>query len=412
MAEQDLDNDERRLRNVKITMAISLFVVFVGGALAVKNVLKSGPSPTEKLAAKVLADKHRQAAEDIRQPINLSVDNVLVGTTRELKRLGATDEEIQKANNSRYEVLTSQSLNYAEVMRSLIAEPGWLTTRFRVGGPGEPFKFPDKVNIGAISINGGKPVFATGLIEAPAGKSVCLYYSWAANAFPQILRKFGPSDLTGLEVVCKRTDRVLAEIKDWTRLRELSFFNSLLKSLPALEIFDESIIADGQLPDLERFAGLRSLGLCGHDITGRAIVAMPLLKRLEVLKVKRIKDVDTLIQFLPAFPNIKELWLVDQGITDEQVDTLSNMPALETLHITRSFLTPASLAYFRQMPGLKHLILDRNGWSAADKQKFQTGLSGCLCEFEPMIDTTFWQVFTDPSAGASRPAGRSTSSEL
>jgi len=396
MAEDELDSDARSLRNVKITMLISLLVVFVGGAVAVRTVIKAPTTTTDKLLNKVLSRKHTAADVDEMHQ-QTGVDGALLASTQELERLGATPQEIKEANSFNFGTLTEQNASYNRTMLELQNDPAWINSRFREGGPAGPFKFPLNIYLGAISIDGRKPVVASGRVIAPPDKSACLYVSWAANHFPQMLRKFGPADLTGLEMPTRRPDLLMYETKDWTRLRELSFFNSLLKAMPAFEVFDQSNITDDQLGYLDRFKSLKSLGLCGPNITGRAILEMPLLKRLETIKVKRIKDIQPLIEALPVLPNIKEVWLVDQGITDEQVEILSNMTSLTRLHIRRSKLTPNSLSYFKQMPGLKQLVLDRNSWSEADKQKFKTELKGCVCTFEPITDSTYWQAVADDS---------------
>jgi len=397
MAEDELDSDARSLRNVKITMLISLLVVFVGGALAVRTVIKAPTTTTDKLVNKVLSSNKARAAEVDEAQQQTSVDGALLASTQELERLGATHQEIKEANSFNFGTLTEQNSSFNQTMLELQNDPAWINSRFREGDPGGPFKFPVNINIGAISIDGRKPIVACGRVNAPPDKSACLYVSWAANHFPQILRKFGPADLTGLEFPTRRPDLLMQEAKDWTRLRELSFFNSLLKAMPAFEVFDQSNITNDQLPYLERFKTLKSLGLCGPNITGRAILEMPILKRLETIKVKRIKDIQPLIETLPVLHNINEVWLVDQGITDDQVEILSNMTWLTRLRILRSKLTPDSFYYFKQMSGLKQLVLDRNAWSEADKLKFKTELKGCVCTFEPITDSTYWQAVVDDS---------------
>ena len=397
----ELDSDARSLRNVKITMVVSLLVVFVGGAAAVRNVLKAPTSANEKLANKVLALKPTVFGEEGQKP--LSMDTAMVGTLKELERLGASPADLKLASDFNYQSMTDQRAAYSAVLGRLFVEPDWFKTRFRTTGPRAPFKFPADIYMGAISVDDAIPVMATGLIYAPADKNACFYLSWAANKYPQILQKFGPADLTGLEIATRKSDTLMHEIKGWTRLRELSFFNSLLKALPALEAFDESLIKDEQLPVLEHFANLRSLGLCGPLVSGRAVVEMPLLKRLDTLKLKRISGIEPLLEVLPVLPNIKELWLIDQGTTDDQVEILSNMQGLTKLHILKSKLSPDSFKTFSHMPALKQLVLDRNNWSDADKRKFQNELKGCVCTFEPIVDSTYWPAIVDDSVKNNQP---------
>ena len=73
----------------------------------------------------------------------------------------------------------------------------------------------------------------TGNIPAPANKSVFLYLTTACQEHPEILRKFGPDDLTGIAIALHPARQALDQIEKWTRLNELIFFNPIFKSLPA-----------------------------------------------------------------------------------------------------------------------------------------------------------------------------------
>jgi hypothetical protein len=226
-------------------------------------------------------------------------------------------------------------------------------------------------------------------VSANRTEKIHFYTRHASRDYADMLDKFGDSDLTGLDVIFSDTQKVIDKTKSWKRLTELSFFNTLEKALT--DDHDESPITNQQLPQLDNFKNLTSLGLCGPLVTGKAISQMTLLKRLKTLKIRRISDVDTLLKALANCDNVEELWLVAQGTDNKQLELLTKMKNLHTLRIRRSNLSADSLAVFSRMPALKHLILDRNSWSEADKERFRRKLP--LCEFEPMVDTKYWELY-------------------
>jgi hypothetical protein len=390
LAEEEIDRDLSRLKAAKITMLVSLLVVFVGGTFAVMQVLKPAQSLADKVASKIAASQNGPIVGEDSSHI-LTNTGSLIYPAQALRRMGATADEVAQMKDFSFTSLSVDKSEFDHVLSAYVSDPKWFAIPWRRNVPSAGFAFPTNILIGAISIEGAKPIYATGFVPAPPGKSACLYLSRFARGYPEILKKFGPRDLTGLEVSTDHVSYVIQQIKNWSRLKELCFFNVLLKAMPGFEMTDESDLKDSDLPALEQLTGLRSLGICGPGVTGRAILAMPMLKKLETIKLKRVKDIDPLLEALPALDNIKEVWLIGQGTTDQQVETLSNMKNLTTLKIMRSNLTPASLKCFREMSALKHLTLDRNNWTESEKSKFKSGLSGCVCEFEPLMDPTYWR---------------------
>jgi hypothetical protein len=397
LAKKEIDDTQRRLQTAKLIMFASLLVVFLGGSYAVLRIIAPTTSPADKVGTRTTTGKGHDIDEDGQAPIPSSdVSNFV--STDELRSMGATAEELEALKHFSIADLTDQKGQFLKVLGKHLMDRKWSATPFGTDVPGPGFVFPTDITVGAISVDHSKPVLASGYVPVPAGKSVCFYLSWAAVYHPQILNKFGPNDLNGLEVVSSRPSIVIGVIKNWSKLQTLCFFNSLLKAMPSFEKTDESLISDRDLPALGQLTGLRSLGLCGNGVTGQAILEMPLLKNLEAIKLKRVKDIDPLIEALPALDNIKEVWLIGQGTTDAQIEILSNMKNLTTLKIMRSKLTPAALKYFREMSALKHLTLDRNNWTEAEKAKFISGLSGCDCRFETLLDDTYWQVLPHTDA--------------
>jgi tRNA A-37 threonylcarbamoyl transferase component Bud32 len=258
-----------------------------------------------------------------------------------------------------------------------------------IGKDRSVIKFPPQVIIGAVRFGDNKPVYATGKIKIPANQSICFFQNHCIGGDLHFLDLFGPDDLTGLEVAVWQPRGVIKKIRNWKKLKELSFFNSLSRVLPGFENYDESPIKDQDLPALDQFKGLENLGLCGRDISGGAVSRMGLLNTLSGLRLKRIADIDALLRVLPKKDNLKEVWLIGQDTTDGQLESLARMKNLETVKIIRSKLTPKSVVWFRKMTSLKYLELDRN-WTSAEKEQFQSALPQSV--FVPVVDPTWWKV--------------------
>lgn len=272
------------------------------------------------------------------------------------------------------------------------------------------FQFPDDIILGAIQTGRPSdssfekslhPPFAQGLVPGKRGTEAIYYLGTPLNEYPQVLEGFSEDDLTGLNFVAVEPRLVLNRISGWRRLKELSFFNPLIKAPPGQEEFDESPVGNWVLPFVDSMPGITSLGLCHPAMTGQAILASSTLPRLNTLRLKRVSDVDGLMQRLPTLPLLKALWLIDEGTEDKDLEPLTHMKHLETLVIRRSKLTPASLKYFRRMKSLKHLLLDRP-WSKEEKALFMRALP--VCQFESIYEIEYLRLYRD----GQEPAGMRT----
>jgi serine/threonine protein kinase len=301
--------------------------------------------------------------------------------------MGASVEEVDMLMHEGADA-EAEERKFKILAKPYLDDPAWMATRFKVTKPLCGFNFPRTFVVGAIQIGAGAPTMATGFIPAPEGSRVCVFLPGVVTDAPGMLDKFGSQDVSALEAVFTKPSAVIPRLAGWTNLTELSFFDSLIKALPSCERWDESDLSDSDLPFIDKLTNLRSLGLCGPKVTGGAVCEMTLLSAIEVLRLKRISDLPTLLKTLPAFDNIKEIWLVGQNITDDQLQYLSRMKNLESITIRRSCLTPASLATFARMPRLRHLRLDRNNWSELEKESFKKAIPGC--SFEPVVDGRFW----------------------
>jgi len=315
------------------------------------------------------------------------VVSMSVADKGEMVKTGATQAEIDRmvgydwlkygANEKKYKTLCYEYLRKTN-------KPG---VRFMHGNA---YYLPSDFYIFALKFGDKPPFNPAGITPIPPGQEVCVYLNEPSENYPEILDRFGPDELTGLEFKLRDSAAALSRIKSWTRLKDLVFFNSLTKALPRHESdYDETRITDKDLPSLESFK-LRTLGLCGSKITGSAIIKMPMIHTLQSLKVKRISDLNSLMHALPGLDNLKEIWLLAQNTRDEDLEPLTKMKNLESLRIRRSQLTPDSVQYFLRMPALKHLCLDRN-WTDAEKKEFQNKIP--FCQFESVTNEDFWQFF-------------------
>jgi len=271
--------------------------------------------------------------------------------------------------------------------------PNAAPIRYKIAGA---FQFPSEFYLGAIQFDNGPIEYATGFMPLPypaaleSGHEVHYYSSVLSQDYSQLLERFGPVDLTGIDLKLNDPKAAIACMQKWSRLKDLSFFNSITKCLPSYEHkIEDSPLTDAMLPSLNSFSNLRSLGVAGDGITGPAVAKMSLLKKLKTLKIKRIKNVQPLLEALPRFDNIEELWLMSLYLKDSDLEPLTRMKNLRSLRITRSQLTPASLEYFRRMPALKKLKLDRS-WSKEDTERFKHAFPGY--EFETVFDFHFWKL--------------------
>jgi len=280
----------------------------------------------------------------------------------------------------------------ADAFMSSTAALGTAANKFKVNGV---FYFPHDVYLGGIQF-GSEPIQHTaGAMPVPRSssgeeKEVHYYFSVLTKSYPELLDRFGPADLTGIDMKIDHPKEALERLKKWHRLKDLSFFNGMTKSMPTFEDkIENTMLHEDLLPTINTFQNLRSLGLGGKDLRGSAIAKMTLLKRLKTLKIKGIKDANSLIAVLPRFDNIEELWLMSLKLEDRDLEPLTHMKNLKSLRITRSHLSPDSLGYFKRMPSLQHLKLDRS-WPEAKKQEFIAAIPGY--EFEPVFDPYFWHL--------------------
>jgi len=310
-----------------------------------------------------------------------------VGTDEEFLQIGATPDEIASLKQFDFLSVKENEKEFHREFDAFIETRKNGNFRFLLHGPKPIFRFPKDLIVGYVQFGDDKPVAARGIVAVPPGKRITFYICHATRESQKMLAFFGPEDLNGLELQMVNIPSVIRNISHWKKLDNLSFINTLQKSLPKYRSFDESSIEDSDLPSLEQFKHLRTLGLC-HLVSGPAILKMPLLHRLDTLKLKETINLSPLLKGLGNYSNIKELWLISCKIGDKDLKYLAAMKNLSTLRLRRSQLTPASAGEFQKFKALKHLILDRP-WTAAEKEIFKKKVPSV--EFESVLDRSYWE---------------------
>ena len=309
---------------------------------------------------------------------------------RRLRNMGATEKETSVINLATNTKVVSEKMEFEEKLKALVSDSTWMAQTFKSNGV---FHFPKDFIIGHISIDGKPPVPACGDISAGSGRSAIFYFLTPNRPYPQLLGKFGPNDLTGVSMVFDNAAKTIGTLSNWQRLEEVDYFNPILKSMPdGTEDWDESLMNDADAVALNRLKTVKTLGLC-LPVSADAILKLPIVARINCLKVKRIANIETLLKRLKYYDNLTELWLVHQDTEDYQVGYLARMNNLKRLVIRRSHLTPDCYKEFSQMDKLRYLRLDRNDWTKAQKDRLQKNLPNCTIEYEPVVEIKYWGMF-------------------
>ncbi len=212
-----------------------------------------------------------------------------------------------------FDLLANVTLLQRQV-KKYIADPKTATTPFKVNGnKDQASNFPMTFCLAAIRFGNDAPMLARGFVPIPKGKHICVYFYQCCSKWPDVLQKFGPNDINGLELVTAYPQTVLKKIDRWKALDELCFFNTLVKAPEGpYETYEESSLLPPHVTAIDdNLPKLHTLGLCGDTITGRDIAITHLFKTINCLKIKRITHLDQLLAALPARDNLQELWLVD-----------------------------------------------------------------------------------------------------
>ncbi|MBU6450621.1 MAG: serine/threonine protein kinase [Cyanobacteria bacterium REEB67] len=255
---------------------------------------------------------------------------------------------------------------------------------------GKSFDFPRNIIIGYIGFGDSKPLAAEGKVMVKPGRRI-FYQSYCLHHVDHFIDYFKPGDLQGLELTSHKNTYLREQLKKWKNLETLSFFNSLTRPMPYHDAYDESKIDMDDLKITDQLPRLTTLGVCGRMISGEALARLPVLRRLNSLRIKNINNYEALLKVLPQFPNLHEIWLLTLPVTDAQLEPLTKMPALESLYISRAKITPASIAVLGRLTKLRKLRLNTS-WSPEQLAELRRKLPACQCTIERPVVTDYWQT--------------------
>ncbi len=370
------------------TLLLILVPIILSGAafIAVPMLTKPKVAPPTK----------RQEAVDLSDSLlSERGDNGTIGLTpvADLKRAGCSEEELAKLREYDFFKAAADREEVEHKIMPILRNGLQKNSKF-VSADKTTVTFIPKLIIGALGWGGNAPVQATGIIKVPKGADLCFYQCCMLKKNADYLDLFRPDDLTGLQLLQRVPEQTIKKVKKWTRLKVLSFFNPILKALPGADEYDQSELSASDLKLLDDFNNLETLGLSGTTISGASVANMRLTHTLKSLRLKRVRDIEPLLRELPKLDNTNEIWLIQEDTTDDQLDYLIGMKNLKSLRIRRSLLTPKSLDKFKKMQALKELWLDRN-WTPEEKAAFKKGIANC--NFESVIDATYWESSTETS---------------
>ncbi|MHC4629386.1 MAG: leucine-rich repeat domain-containing protein, partial [Planctomycetota bacterium] len=148
--------------------------------------------------------------------------------------------------------------------------------------------------------------------------------------------------LEGLQIYqTKITDNGLAELQGLSRLKHIKLgYNG---------------ITDKGLRHLENLTSLENIWLDSNPITDKGLSYLAGMNNLRQLYIPRTKVTDAGLAYLEGMKHFEHL-LID-GIGDEGIRHLSELPAVESLQIHDAQITKACIPNFKRMNSLNRVLL-------------------------------------------------------
>jgi serine/threonine protein kinase len=322
-----------------------------------------------------------------------------------LIEVGAPKEEIQRVLDidwitANFEFSNTYVPRYLAHAKGKAKGETPLTAVFREGNKIK-IQFPSDIYLCALAVDKEVPKLISSEVVIDSKSPVSLYFGYQTRNYPEVIEEVKKLSQAGVRIVSlelafvklKDSIQVLQSLPD---LREVSFFNSLQKCVGNIQAYEECPIYPDNLKEIDRLQNITSLGLPGDNLKAKDLAQLKLLRKISTFKIKCSKDISNVIELLKQYPNIKELWIIDCGLKDSDLEALSKLTNIERLHIRRSILTAASVDVFCQMSNLKSLYLDTNWTGKGNSQEFQKLKSKIPdCHYEPIVDFTYWEMFPD-----------------
>lgn len=230
-------------------------------------------------------------------------------------------------------------------------------------------RFPDEHYFGYFTRNGGKPQKAQKNQKISANDKIGLYLQCCCTPYPKLLNHYSQNTISTLELPTYSVPEVCGLLgKDWPHLEHLSFYNSLIRH----DQWDESIIKPGELKDIDKLTKLKSLGLCSQ-LDGADIAKMSLLNTLTGLKLKKIQNLPALLSSLNSHPQLTELTLVKIPLNKKSLELLKQCRYIKNLTIMEGGISPEDAISLSAMKAIRSLCITSK-WNEEEKARVKKGL--------------------------------------
>lgn len=386
-------------RRGRFTKGQNIMMSLAAIAIGIITLLCQTYHQEAKKIVPLLTDSPRLTALPVPQegsaapPEMCELDNIKVLLYREsiaknaFRRYGGTEQQLKEALALDYEKVLKRQEEFKRQMQAYLDH---LFTHNKKLRSGDSFSFPPDLIMGTVKIN-DQVLPAVGKIKVPANSHVTLALGYRVDGLKHLFDLLGPRDINGLEISSENSREMLYQIDKFRDLDELCLFNPYIKMAPGQDIYDECTIDDSDLVRINEFKHLHSLGLSGLDLTCGAILRMQILNQLDTLKLKRVDErhIHDLLNALPRYKRLKEVWLIAEDLSDVHLEPLTKMANLETLHLERANITTQSFTYFARMKHLKHLYVD-DKFSRSERARLLKIVPDC--HFVPVLDYTYWQL--------------------
>lgn len=356
-------------------------------------------SPASSILAEIASDQFDSAGKDL---VSSFAGSTILSKSN-LAAVGALPEEKQRVVDINWsKVLGIDVEDYNSRYRKHANPKGsdcvpLLSVTRNVSG--YRLRFPEDIYVCALAVGANKPRLVYSTVSLKSDDSVSLYFGYQTRVYPAVLQEVKKMSQAGvrvcaLELAFKKLDNAFEVLTTLPDLKEICFFNSITKCISSLPEFEECHIYPQDLVLVDKLESLLSLGLPGANLKAQDLAKLRLLSKIKTFKLKGSKDIEKVLLLLKRYPNIKELWIIDCGLKDKDLEALSELKSLERLRIRRSFLTPASVDAFCRMSNLKTLYLDTKWINKGTSKEFQRLKSKIPdCHYEPMVDFTYWEMF-------------------
>jgi len=258
------------------------------------------------------------------------------------------------------------------------------------------FEFPTDRSLGRISLywNRRHTFDCRGTVEFPANIEIHLAAGRQVALYPQLLDRFNPTDLFGIELSGDESrpfdDKTIKHLSRFTRLFHLSLIycdkiskDSLptldgMKSLISLDLSDNKQLTVAEFSRTAMIHRLQELTAKTDESLTPLFAAMKGQDKLQFLDVagQPLQPID--YTYIGTFSKMNTFKANSCGITDEEMQSLSNLRNLQSLEIDSCEITEKSAPIIQKI--LTHpprfLRIDTKRISAGDLAAIKSKLKG------------------------------------